>query len=439
MHWYRWHPLPRSVQARSRAMGSTAVLGLASMRELARLRAEYAFHVIRSLQSLHAAEIRITRSLLAGAPEDRRIRYLSPLGASRQVAAMPDDPLVSTIDPLTLLPYEWQFASAHVDRALDLSSGSSKILVGTIDTGAADVPDLSGKIDQRWTASPNGKLTRDRGGSDIAGHGTAVASLIAANVGDGFGMAGFGGATHLIVVRVWKFTDVSTAAALMKLDSLGVRIVNMSFGGDAPETPLMLDAIHKAAADGMLLVAATGNSAHAVAHPAADLQPAGGARSYGLAVGASDVEGNLAFFSNFGASLSLLAPGGYDRDCTGVLVALTPGGGTDFDGTCYPSWTGNAGAQYAYISGTSFAAPEVSGAAALVWAARPSLENYQVADILKESARRPGGGWTPALGFGVLDAGAAVELALSRSAAEWAAAADANGRPCRRPPIISTC
>ena len=48
----------------------------------------------------------------------------------------------------------------------------------------------------------------------------------------------------------------------MKLDSLGVRIVNMSFGGRSRTQPILLDAIHKAAADGMLLVAATGN-AHA--------------------------------------------------------------------------------------------------------------------------------------------------------------------------------
>jgi subtilisin family serine protease len=81
-------------------------------------------------------------------------------------------------------------------------------------------------------------------------------------------------------------------------------------------------------------------------------------------------------------------------------------------GSCYPTWDGKGGALYAYVSGTSFAAPEVAGAAALVWAARPNLRNYQVADILKQTARRVGG-WSPTSGYGVLDAGAAVELALS--------------------------
>jgi subtilisin family serine protease len=428
IHRYRWHPSLRSLQGRTTEVGSTAVLGLASMRGLAPLQGRYGFRVIRALPQLRAAELTVSRSLLSGAARDRRIRYLSALGPQRRLLAMPNDPLLSTLDPLTGLPYEWQFAAAHVDRALDFSQGSASILVGTIDTGAAEVPDLAGKIDQRWTVSGKGTVARERRAVDLFGHGTAVASLIAANVGDGFGMAGFGGASHLIVMHAWTLSDVATAAALMKLDSLGVRIVNMSFGSDALEAPIMLDAIHKAAADGMLLIAAAGNSSHAVAHPAADLQPAGGVESYGLAVGASDVDGNLAFFSNSGANLSLLAPGGYNGPCSGVLTAVVPAG-TAFDGSCYPIWTGSGGAYYGYLAGTSFAAPEVAGIAALIWAARPGLKNYQVADIIKQSARRDAGGWNPTVGCGVLDAGAALELATSRSNSEWATS-DAGRSSC---------
>jgi subtilisin family serine protease len=68
----------------------------------------------------------------------------------------------------------------------------------------------------------------------------------------------------------------------------------------------------------------------------------------------------------------------------------------------------------------------VAGVAALIWAARPGLKNYQVADIIKQSARRDPGGWTPTMGCGVLDAGAALELATSRSDPQWAAAAAAG-------------
>jgi serine protease len=394
---------------------------VASTADLPAVSRQYGLRVIQPLAPLHAAVVTATRSLVSGAPRDRRIRYLSTEQVLRHPAALPNDPLLEP-DPWTHLPYEWQFEAARVDAALRLSPGSPRIVVGMIDSGVAAVPDLAGKVDERWTVSSDGKLTRDAVAADTIGHGTAVASLIAANVDDGFGMAGFGGAAHLAVVRAWTFNDVATASALMKLDALGVRIVNLSFGGDAPETPIMLDAIHMAAADGLLLVAAAGNSAHAVAHPAADLQPPFGAQSFGLAVGASDVHGDLAFFSNFGANLSLLAPGANTGTCSGVLVASAPAG-TAFDGTCFPTWGGDRGAVYAYTSGTSFAAPEVAGVAALVWAARPTLENDQVAGILKASARRTAAGWTPVSGCGLLDAGAAVELALSRSAAQWAAAA----------------
>src|SRR3954468_23152455 len=181
-------------------------------------------------------------------------------------------PLLATTDPATGELYEWQFAAADVAPALALSPGSPSVVVGTIDSGTAAIPDLDGKVDSRWTVSAKGKVTLAKRAVDDIGHGTAVASLIAAN---GFGMQGFGGATHLVSVRVPKMTPVAVGAALLKLDALGVRIVNMSFGSHSSEPPVILAAIRKAQADGMLLVAAAGNDGGAVAHPAADLGSAG--------------------------------------------------------------------------------------------------------------------------------------------------------------------
>ena len=245
-------------------------------------------------------------------------------------------------------------------------------------------------------------------------------------------MAGFGGGAHVIGIHAGthgSFTDADVALGLAKLDELGVRIVNLSLGASAPSSPMLVDAIHKAASDGMLIVAAAGNDGRSVSWPAADLQLSGGARSYGLAVGATDVDGSLASFSNSGEKLSLVAPGNFAGDCSGVLVALPR---TNLLGdSCYPQWTSTAGATYGYIAGTSFSSPEVAGVAALVWAARPELKNYQVADIIKQSAERPAGaGWNPTFGCGRLDAGAAVQLALSRSAVEWALSPSAGAQPC---------
>jgi hypothetical protein len=129
-------------------------------------------------------------------------------------------------------------------------------------------------------------------------------------------------------------------------------------------------------------------------------------------VGAADHDGNLADFSNSGKHLSLVAPGSYGGSCFGVLVALPAE--SAIDDSCYPRWTSADGARYAYLAGTSFAAPEVAGVAALVWAVRPDLANYEVADIIKQSARREtAGDWTPTRGCGELDADKAVELAMA--------------------------
>src|SRR5438093_2575301 len=228
MRWFRWHPTARSLQARH--FGSTVVVGLDSMRNLASLRRRYGFERVQAIPALRAAEVTVDaaeqQKLLADATTDQRIRYVSPVGPSRHVASVPNDPLVRTLDAWTNLPFEWQFDVSHVGRAFDFSRGNPGIVVGIIDTGTDDVPDLHGKIDALWTVDPDGTLTPVpvAQGNDDFGHGTAVASVIAATVDDGFGMAGFGGATHVITVHASTGTEISdtrAAIALTKLDSLG--------------------------------------------------------------------------------------------------------------------------------------------------------------------------------------------------------------------------
>ena len=70
------------------------------------------------------------------------------------------------------------------------------------------------------------------------------------------------------------------------------------------------------------------------------------------------------------------------------------------------------GATYAYLQGTSMAAPQVAAAAALVRALNPDLHALEVVRLLKQTARRPAGaGWSAELGWGILDAGAALTAA----------------------------
>jgi len=434
MQWFRSQTAARSLVRGAARFGSSAVIGLESMRDLAALRRSYGFETVQAMPTLRAARVRLAaaqlHALLAHAPGDRRLRYVSPLGSPRHVSDLSNPPLVESVDPKTTLPYEWQFASANLAGALALTAGDPRIQVGIIDTGVDAVPDLAGKIDGLYDVTAHGtQLSPSTAGNDDYGHGTAVASLIAAN---GFGMAGFGGAAHVIGIHAdnqGRFYDTDLAQAIAKLDALGVRIVNLSIGGPEPSSPILVDAINKAASDGMLIVAASGNESGPVDWPAALLQPSGGGESYGLAVGATNAKGSHAWFSNFDRHLSLVAPGILSGDCSGVLVAL-PQQSQLLSDTCYRQWTGSGGADYGYVAGTSFASPEVAGVAALVWAARPELKNYQVAEIIKASADRDAGtSWTPTMGCGRLDAAAAVTLALSRTAAEWASGPPAAG-PC---------
>ncbi len=169
-------------------------------------------------------------------------------------------------------------------------------------------------------------------------------------------------------------------------------------------------AVQYAANHGVLLVAAAGNDAqngNPVEYPAALLQPAGsdGSSGLGLAVGASTMLGDRAPFSSYGSYLSLLAPG------VDVLGALPSAGSAGAFQTVH--LPGSRHGRYGLGSGTSFAAPQVSGAAALVWAANPSLSAGEVATILEETASGHGA-WDSELGYGVLDVAAAVARASGR-------------------------
>ena len=439
MQWFHSHASARSLQDIETNFGSTAVVGLESMDDLASLRQSFGFENVRKVPALHAVQVTVDgealQKLLSATQNDPRVRYVSPIGRMRHTLNLPSDPLLQTVDPVTALPFEWQFARANLEHALELTPGDARIKVGVIDTGVDVVPDLAGKVDGLYDVVLDGTVPPpSASGNDDYGHGTAVASLIGASAGDGFGMAGFGGDAHVVGIHAGAhggFTDYDVAVALAKLDALGVRIVNLSLGGSFPSSPILVDAIRKAAADGMLIVAAAGNEGtDRVSWPAADLQPGGGLRSYGLAVGATNADGSLADFSNTGRRLSLVAPGNFAGDCTGVLVALPKT--NVLSSGCYPQWSGPGGATYGYVAGTSFSSPEVAGVAALVWAARPELKNYQVADIIKQSATHSQSArWTPTMGCGSLDAAAAVELALSRTAAEWAAqSSKTEAAPC---------
>jgi subtilisin family serine protease len=111
------------------------------------------------------------------------------------------------------------------------------------------------------------------------------------------------------------------------------------------------------------------------------------------------MDSTRSYFSNTGSYLSLAAPG-YNVFAAESADAPWPRAQLPWSSPGYYGWA----------SGTSFSSPEVAGAAALVWAANPRLTAQQVAKVLKQSAT--GTTWNRELGWGRLDAAAAVQLAL---------------------------
>jgi len=327
---------------------------------------------------------------------------------------MRQDPAAYNLDPASGTPYEWAFSHVGLDRALNLTSGDPQVLVGIVDSGWAQIPDEQSKVAESWYYTTEGPDALDTGG-----HGTFVASIIAAPNDDGYGLAGYCGACRIVPFRVVNLNSFSVSAAIRKLVDEHVRVINLSLGGGP--SFVLLDAINYAISKNVLVVASAGNDgASQVSYPAAWLMGENGALGWGLAVGASGRDDARASFSNWGTRLSLVAPGSGTSCSDGIWSALSPiasdfedGGGCD---TVVTDVTN--GGKYAYAAGTSFSAPEVAGVAALVMAARPELTSSQVADVIEKSATRPSGVWQPDVGWGVLNAAAALELATGRSSAD---------------------
>jgi subtilisin family serine protease len=397
-----------SFRSRQAAAGSLTVVGYSSEGALRRAVAQSGSRVVRRIRALHVAVLRTPPAAARVLDGLSGIRYSErPVLRSELV-----DPAVAPA-PVVGGAYEWQYAAARENLVpASVARAASAITVAVIDTGAdISAPDLAAKTPATWSVRGNSSDV-----TDYYGHGTFVSSLAAGSTTNAEGVAGFGGDAKLLAVQAsapdGTFTDVDESAAIVYAVDHGAKIINMSFGGPAT-SPAEQAAIAYAAAHGVLLVAAAGNggqSGNQPSYPAALLQPLGsnGQGGIGLAVAASNLSAGRASFSNYGSYISLAAPG------ENVFGALS----SSADPGYWPrqSLPGSVAGIYGYGSGTSFSAPEVAGAAALVWAANPGLRATDVAEILKQSASGRGG-WNQDTGYGVLDAATAVARAQGTSVA----------------------
>jgi subtilisin family serine protease len=396
------------------ASAVTSVVGYESEAQLRAAVEASGGRVVRTLPSLRVAEIETTSqphgfaaALLQGAGVD----YVQSVSRRVSAAEPALAPWTSSSAPFANAPFEWQWTATRANAVpASVLRAASAITIAVVDTGAdLSAPDLRSKAPASFSVVNGTTNVRDRNG-----HGTFVASLAAGSVTNGDGMAGFGGDAKLLVVQAGgpdgSFTDVDEAEAIVYAVDHGARIINLSLGGT--ESSLTeRRAVEYAASHGVLLVAAIGNEyedGNPVEYPAALLQPPGsrGVGGLGLSVGASTQRGTRASFSNSGTHLSLAAPG---EEVLSALSSQSPA-------SVYPRFAlpGSGGGIYGYSSGTSFAAPQVAGAAALVWAAKPTATAAEVAQILEQSASGRGV-WNSSLGYGVMDVAAAVSTALGAS------------------------
>ncbi|MCL2033546.1 MAG: S8 family serine peptidase [Oscillospiraceae bacterium] len=278
------------------------------------------------------------------------------------IAAEPDrrmNPHVVPNDPY--FRYLWGLRNTMAPMAWNHSTGNRKVVVGVVDSGVDFMhPDLNNNM---WSNSPNDGLygwnfyNDSRNPMDETGHGTHVAGTIGAIGNNHIGVTGVCWNVSMAALKIGNnFFSVSAAIrAINYANKYKIPILNNSWGG--VYCPILRIAIENYNG---LFVASAGNAASNN-----DISPVFPA-SFGLrniiSVASTAENNSLSSFSNYGEiSVDIAAPGS-DILSTHLL------------------------SRYSYLSGTSMAAPHVSGAAALLKAYRPDLTVNDIKSIIMSSA-----------------------------------------------------
>jgi hypothetical protein len=293
---------------------------------------------------------------------DPRISLAAPNYIGDADEVVPNDPQYGAQYGLTKL---------RVDEAWVIARGAS--IIAVVDTGVDYThPDLSGQVVNGWDFSNN-----DADPLDDLGHGTKVASIIAAKGNNAEGMTGVAWNSRLLAIKAvseeGSLAITEAAAAVKYAADRGAKVINCSWGffagmRDTVDTSALQFAVDYATRKGAIVVASSGNMGNSrlrfpCAYPNA------------LCVAATDATDARWRLSNYGAHVDISAPG------ADVVVALRGGG-------------------YDMASGTSFASPWVSAALSLLWAHQPTWTPEQVRQrVLKTAVPLA----DPSMGSGRLD------------------------------------
>jgi|AntRauTorckE6833_2_1112554.scaffolds.fasta_scaffold00709_8 serine protease len=304
------------------------------------------------------------------------------------LSATPNDPLYDQ---------QWGNRKINLEAVWDIVDNNKKIKVAVIDTGIIpDHEDLSVNINLNA-----GKDFVDDDSNPVDesydySHGTHISGIIGAVSNNYTGIAGILSNIEIIPIRIFDSSgSLQTTSDIVEAINYAVEqnvdIINMSFGGG--ESFTMHEAIKDAHKLGIIMVAAAGNTGNnGVIYPARFPEI--------IAVGATDIYNNRAYYSSTGENLDLVAPGGDEND----IISTS---GYYYNGNVYTNF-------YVKMQGTSMSTSYVSGVAALLLS--NGVSPLEIKDRLTSTAADLGPqGKDVFYGYGLVDAyGALINKKLKK-------------------------
>lgn len=301
---------------------------------------------------------------VAALQADPDVAWAEPNWLYRAAALpIPQDPYLRD---LPASPNQWGLLRTGLATMWESGGGDPSVVIAIVDSGVDDFgsphADIAGNVRNGAMQGRDfidGDFTPTDGGPD-AGHGTAAAGVAAATA-DGVGIAGMAYRSQLAFVRVLDCnlphcqgtSDGIAQGIAWAADSGSADVINLSLAGPNYAQAMRNAILHAIGKDAIVVAAAGNDSSLALPYPA-DYPEV-------ITVGATNSAGGVPTFSNSGANLDVVAPG---VDIWGPV----PGGGWDA------------------VSGTSFAAPLVSGVAAVLRARHPSMTQIEMKRWLTEHA-----------------------------------------------------
>ncbi len=245
----------------------------------------------------------------------------------------------------------------NVQKAWSMTKGKAEIIVGVLDSGIdINHPDIRNNIVAGWDFAHDDSSVYDK--DEDESHGTNIAGIIAASVNNNIGVSGVAPNVKIMPLKFMINRSGYTADAIEAINyakERGVKIINCSFGGTGRDFALRA----AMAKSNIIFVCAAGNNGRDL-DKKEPCYPACFGLPNQINVAAVDNDGNLCSFSNYGTEIDVAAPG---QNILNILPESS----------------------YGYMSGTSMAAPFVTGVVALMESLAPAGKTDRIVEELKAS------------------------------------------------------